>query len=86
MEYSKRLIEVDLPIRAISEHARRDKNKPKGHLHRMHVWWATQAQDFGGSAENSEQALLPLGLEDVHEALGWIESRDGQVPGSELGE
>jgi len=29
---------------------------------------------------------LGLGFEDVHEALGWIESRDGQVPGSELGE
>lgn len=51
---------------------------------------AKWAQDFGGSAEDSEQALLPgmlgLGLEDVHEALGWIESRDGQVPGPELGE
>ena len=42
MEYPRRLIEVDLPIRAISECARRDKNKPKGHLHRMHVWWATR--------------------------------------------
>jgi len=42
MKYPKRLIEVDLPIRKISEHARRDKNKPKGHLHRMHVWWATR--------------------------------------------
>ena len=42
MTYPKRLIEVDLPIKQISAHARRDKNKPKGHLHRMHVWWATR--------------------------------------------
>jgi len=40
--YPKRLIEVDLPIRAISEHARKDQNIRKGHLHTMHVWWATR--------------------------------------------
>jgi adenine-specific DNA methylase len=40
--YAKRLIEVDLPIRAISEHARKDQNIRKGHLHTMHVWWATR--------------------------------------------
>lgn len=38
----KKLIEVDLPIRAISEHARKDQNIRKGHLHTMHVWWATR--------------------------------------------
>lgn len=42
MTYPKRLIEVDLPIRRISEHARRDQNIRKGHLHTMHVWWATR--------------------------------------------
>lgn len=40
--YCKRLIEVDLPIKRISEHARRDQNVKKGHLHAMHVWWATR--------------------------------------------
>lgn len=38
----KKLIEVDLPIRRISEHARKDQNIRKGHLHTMHVWWATR--------------------------------------------
>lgn len=42
MDYCKRLIEVDLPIKSISEHARRDQNVKKGHLHAMHVWWATR--------------------------------------------
>ena len=42
MNYPKRLIEVDLPIRRISEHARKDQNIRKGHLHTMHVWWATR--------------------------------------------
>jgi len=38
----KRLSEVDLPIRRISEHARKDQNIRKGHLHTIHVWWATR--------------------------------------------
>ena len=42
MTSPKRLIEVDLPIRRISEHARKDQNIRKGHLHTMHVWWATR--------------------------------------------
>ena len=42
MNYTKRLIEVDLPIRTISEHALKDQNIRKGHLHTMHIWWATR--------------------------------------------
>jgi len=41
-QYCKRLIEVDLPIKRISEHARQDQNVKKGHLHSIHVWWATR--------------------------------------------
>ena len=39
-EYTKRLIEVDLPIRRISDHARREKNIRYGHIATLHVWWA----------------------------------------------
>jgi len=39
-KYPKRLIEVDLPIKRISAHSRKDKNVRKGHLQNMHVWWA----------------------------------------------
>lgn len=43
MKPLRRLIETDeLPIRQISEHARRDQNIRKGHLHTLHVWWATR--------------------------------------------
>ena len=41
-QYAKRLIEVDLPIKRISAHAQKDQNIRKGHLHTMHVWWATR--------------------------------------------
>jgi len=39
MTYSKRLIEVDLPIKRISEHARREKSIRHGHISTLHIWW-----------------------------------------------
>lgn len=39
-KYCRRLIEVDLPIRRISEHARREKSIRHGHLSTLHIWWA----------------------------------------------
>jgi adenine-specific DNA methylase len=38
--YPKRLIEVDLPIKRISAHARREKFLRHGHISTLHVWWA----------------------------------------------
>jgi adenine-specific DNA methylase len=39
-KYPKRLIEVDLPIKKISEHARREKSIRHGHISTLHIWWA----------------------------------------------
>src|SRR5450631_2363104 len=38
--YPKRLIEVDLPIKRISAHARREKSIRHGHISTLHTWWA----------------------------------------------
>src|SRR5271166_5674992 len=38
--YPKRLIEVDLPIKRISAHARREKSIRHGHISTLHPWWA----------------------------------------------
>jgi adenine-specific DNA methylase len=38
--FSKRLIEVDLPIKRISAHARREKSIRHGHISTLHIWWA----------------------------------------------
>ncbi len=38
--YPKRLIEVDLPIRRISDHARPEKTTVHGNISTLHVWWA----------------------------------------------
>lgn len=40
MTSPRRLIEVDLPIRRISEHARREKSIRHGHISTLHIWWA----------------------------------------------
>lgn len=39
-KYPKRLIEVDLPIKKISAHARREKSIRHGHISTLHIWWA----------------------------------------------
>lgn len=38
--YPKRLIEVDLPIKEISKHARKEKSIRHGHISTLHLWWA----------------------------------------------
>jgi len=40
MIYPMRLIEVDLPIKRISAHARREKSIRHGHISTLHIWWA----------------------------------------------
>src|SRR5262245_31774977 len=40
LQYPRRLIEVDLPIKRISEHARREKSIRHGHISTLRIWWA----------------------------------------------
>ncbi len=40
VDQARRLIEVDLPIREISRHARREKSIRHGHISTLHIWWA----------------------------------------------
>ena len=42
-DYCKRLIEVDLPIKRISAHSRREKSIRHGHISTLHIWWALPA-------------------------------------------
>lgn len=45
----KRLIEVDLPIKRISAHARREKSIRHGHISTLHIWWARRRAGTGRS-------------------------------------
>jgi adenine-specific DNA methylase len=42
MQYPKRLIEVDLPIKRISAHARREKDMRRGHIPLLHIYPAAR--------------------------------------------
>ncbi len=55
--HPKRLIEVDLPIEKISEHARREKNLRSGHPWHLHIWWARRP--WGACRAVTLASLLP---------------------------
>jgi adenine-specific DNA methylase len=84
----RRLIETDqLPIGVISRHARRDQNVRKGHLHAMHVWWATRPLAACRAALMA--TLLPDPLDPrcpdafrqaARAALAWRAARDLRDP------
>jgi len=85
--YVRRLIEVDLPIKVISEHARHDQNVKKGHLHTLHVWWATRP--LAACRAVILGTLLPDPVDErcpedfrkkAREALAWMSSRDLSEP------
>lgn len=44
----KRLIEVDLPIKRISEHVKAEKDARSGHPWHLHIWWARRRRRQGG--------------------------------------
>lgn len=56
-KYCKRLIEVDLPIKQISEHSRNEKNLRKGHPWHLHIWWARRP--WGACRAVTLASLLP---------------------------
>ena len=40
MTSPKRLIELSLPLKAISEQSAREKSIRHGHISTLHIWWA----------------------------------------------
>jgi len=39
-ESDKRLIEVDFPLKEVSEESVREKSIRHGHISTLHIWWA----------------------------------------------
>lgn len=84
--YPKRLIEVDLPIRRISTHARREKSIRHGHISTMHIWWARRplaacrAVICAALWPDPADSLCPKAFVDVarREMLGWT-SHERQI-------
>ena len=56
-DHKKRLIEVDFPLRAVSEEAAREKNIRHGHISTLHIWWARRP--LAASRATALAALIP---------------------------
>jgi len=54
---NKRLIEVDFPLREVSEQSVREKNIRHGHISTLHIWWARRP--LAASRATALAALLP---------------------------
>jgi len=53
----RRFIEVDFPIRVVSEHSAREKNIRHGHISTLHIWWARRP--LAASRASIYAALIP---------------------------
>ena len=67
-----RLIEVDFPLREVSEHSVREKNIRHGHISTLHIWWARRP--LAASRATALAALLPDDPRHRDELLGLVKS------------
>lgn len=68
----KRLIEVDFPLKEVSEESVREKNIRHGHISTLHVWWARRP--LAASRATTYAALIPApkDREDLRRKLKFI--------------
>lgn len=58
--YPRRLIEVDLPIATVSEHARDGRSVHHGHITAIHIWWARKPLPSCRAAALAASLIDPL--------------------------
>src|SRR3990170_8801779 len=63
---NKSFIEVDFPIKEVSEESAREKNIRHGHISTLHIWWARKPL---ASSRSSIYAVLTLEPKDEEERL-----------------
>jgi len=77
----KRLIEVDFPLKEVSEESVKEKNIKHGHISTIHIWWARRP--LAASRATTYAALIPAPknydelrkkLEFIHELSKWENS------------
>jgi adenine-specific DNA methylase len=61
-ESDKRLIEVDFPLKEVSEESVREKNIRYGHISTLHIWWARRP--LAASRATTYAALVPAPKDD----------------------
>lgn len=58
--YPRRLIEIDLPIATVSEHARNGRSVHHGHITAIHIWWARKPLPSCRAAALAASLIDPL--------------------------
>jgi adenine-specific DNA methylase len=58
--YPRRLIEVDLPIATVSQHARDGRSVHHGHITAIHIWWARKPLPSCRAAALAASLIDPL--------------------------
>ena len=64
-EFDRRFIEETFPVKAVSEHSRREKSIRHGHISTLHIWWARRP--LAASRATAYAALTP----PPQDALAW---------------
>jgi adenine-specific DNA methylase len=59
----KRLIEVDFPLKEVSEESVREKNIRHGHISALHIWWARRP--LAASRATTYAALIPAPSDNI---------------------
>ncbi len=85
---TQRLIEVDFPIREVSEQSVREKNIRHGHISTLHIWWARRP--LAACRTTALAALLPDDpkrrnefLKLIKEIAPWEQVSNGPSPNTE---
>lgn len=80
-----RLIEVDFPLRKVSEESVREKNIRHGHISTLHIWWARRP--LSASRATTLAALLPderdkreAFLHLIRNLASWEAVQEGENP------
>src|SRR5437868_8738058 len=83
----KRLIEVALPLKEVSEQSAREKSIRHGHISTLHIWWARRplaacrAVVFASLIPDPDDPECPQSFRDlVRELLGPGEFKENFVP------
>jgi len=69
LESDKRLIEVDFPLKEVSEESVREKNIRHGHISTLHIWWARRPLATSRATTYAALVLAPKDEKELKEKL-----------------
>jgi adenine-specific DNA methylase len=68
----KRLIEVDFPLKEVSEESVREKNIHQGHISTLHIWWARRPLAASRATIFAALVAAPKDRDDLERKLAFI--------------